>query len=84
VSEINYRSIVINYRIIVIYLGYRNESDVGVGVKKSGLPRSDVFIVTKLWQDSHGYENCKAAFMDSLKKLVAEKCSIILPLDVNF
>jgi 2,5-diketo-D-gluconate reductase A len=46
----------------------RNEYDVGVGIKKSGLPRSEVFVVTKLWVDDHGYDRCKAAFNESLKK----------------
>jgi len=47
---------------------FSNEKDVGRGIKKSGIPRSDIFVVTKLWGDSHGYENCKAAFANSLKK----------------
>jgi diketogulonate reductase-like aldo/keto reductase len=46
----------------------RNERDVGVGIKKSGVPRSDVFVVTKLWMDDHGYDRCKASFNESLKK----------------
>jgi len=46
----------------------RNEHEVGCAVKKSGISRSDVFVVTKLMWTNHGYENCKAAFADSLKK----------------
>jgi len=45
-----------------------NEKDVGNGIKKSGIPRSDIFVLTKVWGDGHGYENCKAAFTSSLKK----------------
>jgi len=51
----------------VLYVD-RNEGDVGDAIKKSNIPRSDVFIVTKLLRDDHGYERCKAAFADSLKK----------------
>ena len=45
-----------------------NEKDVGRGLKKSGIPRSDIFVVTKVWGDGHGYERCKKAFADSLRK----------------
>jgi len=47
---------------------YSNEKDVGQAIKISGVPRSDIFVVTKLWGDSHGYQQCKKGFMDSLKK----------------
>ena len=47
---------------------YRNEKDVGQGIKKSGIPRSEVFVVTKLWGDDHGPERCKEGFAKSLRK----------------
>ena len=47
---------------------YSNEKEVGRGLKKSGIPRSDVFVVTKVWGDGHGYERCKAAFAESLRR----------------
>jgi len=46
----------------------RNEQLVGRAIKKSGITRSDVFVVTKLLWTDHGYESCKASFADSLKK----------------
>ena len=49
-------------------LVYRNEKDVGQGIKKSGIPRSDIFVVTKVWGDDHGPERCKEAFAKSLRK----------------
>ena len=48
---------------------YRNERDVGIGVKRSGLLRDEVFITTKLWNDDHGYDNTLAAIDQSLKNL---------------
>jgi len=54
-----------------VFCFYSNEKEVGSGIKKSGIPRSDIFVVTKLWGDGHGYENCKAAFANSLRKYVS-------------
>jgi diketogulonate reductase-like aldo/keto reductase len=48
---------------------YRNERDVGIGIKRSGLPRDEVFITTKLWNDDHGYDNTLIAIDQSLKNL---------------
>jgi diketogulonate reductase-like aldo/keto reductase len=57
------------YRHIDTAKAYRNERDVGIGVKRSGLPRNEVFITTKLWNDDHGYDNTLAAIDQSLKNL---------------
>ncbi len=48
---------------------YENEEDVGVAFRESGLPRSDVFITTKLWHSDHGFEEAQAAFRASLGRL---------------
>lgn len=47
-----------------------NEDDVGQGVREENIPRKDVFIVTKVNTEGHGYEQCKQAVATSLKKLV--------------
>nr|KAG5707719.1 hypothetical protein BaRGS_003294 [Batillaria attramentaria] len=47
--------------------GVRNQADVGEGVKKAGLKREDVFLVTKLWEN--GYESCRDEFSASLNAL---------------
>lgn len=57
------------YRHIDTAKAYGNERDVGIGVKRSGLPRDEVFITTKLWNDDHGYDNTLAAIDRSLKNL---------------
>ncbi|XP_076460171.1 glyoxal reductase-like [Babylonia areolata] len=46
---------------------YGNQADVREGLKKSGVKRDDVFLVTKLWKK--GYESCRDEFYDSLKQL---------------
>ena len=57
------------YRHIDTAKAYGNERDVGIGVKRSGLPRNEVFITTKLWNDDHGYDKTLAAIDRSLKNL---------------
>ncbi len=48
---------------------YGNEKDVGEGIRKSGIPREDIFITTKLWNSDHGYDRTVAACERSLKTL---------------
>jgi methylglyoxal/glyoxal reductase len=48
---------------------YANEADVGEAVRASGVPRSEVFVTTKLWTDDHGFEPAQAAFRASLGRL---------------
>ena len=48
---------------------YRNEADVGAAVRDSGVPRGEVFVTTKLWNDDHGYDETLRAFDKSLERL---------------
>lgn len=48
---------------------YRNERGVGRGVRASGVPREELFVTTKVWNDSHGYEKTLDAFDESLEVL---------------
>lgn len=57
------------YRLIDTAAAYFNEEAVGAAVKKSGIPREELFITTKLWIQDAGYENAKKAFQASLEKL---------------
>lgn len=57
------------YRLIDTAAAYMNEEAVGAAVKKSGIPREELFITTKLWIQDYGYENTKKAFETSMKKL---------------
>ena len=57
------------YRLIDTAKIYGNEEGVGRAVKNSGVAREDVFVTTKLWNDSHAYDDALRAFDDSLKKL---------------
>lgn len=57
------------YRMIDTAAAYFNEEAVGAAIKKSGIPRDELFITTKLWIQDAGYENAKKAFQVSLNKL---------------
>jgi 2,5-diketo-D-gluconate reductase A len=57
------------YRLFDTAARYGNEAGVGRGVADSGIPRSDIFVTTKLRGDDHGYESTKHALDASLRRL---------------
>ncbi|KAG5496104.1 hypothetical protein JKF63_02404 [Porcisia hertigi] len=57
---------------------YKNERGVGQGIRESGVPRSDIFLTTKLWNDDHGYDNTLAAFETSRLELGVEYVDLYL------
>lgn len=57
------------YRLIDTAAAYFNEEAVGAAIAKSGVPRKELFVTTKLWIQDQGYENAKKAFQTSLDKL---------------
>ena len=50
------------YRHVDTAAVYENEQGVGEGIRQSGLPRSDIFLTTKLWNTDQGYEQTLKAF----------------------
>lgn len=68
----------VGYRLIDTAAAYFNEEAVGAALKKSGIPRDELFITTKLWIQDAGYENAKKAFDISLKKLGLEYIDLYL------
>jgi diketogulonate reductase-like aldo/keto reductase len=59
----------IGYRLIDTAKMYENEKDVGEALRKSGVPREEVFVTTKLWNSDHGYQSTIDACDRSLKAL---------------
>ncbi|MBQ1376050.1 MAG: aldo/keto reductase [Clostridia bacterium] len=57
------------YRLIDTAAIYKNEEAVGAAIKKSGIPRDELFITTKVWIQDAGEENAKKAYEASLEKL---------------
>ncbi|HEY5745882.1 MAG TPA: aldo/keto reductase [Chryseolinea sp.] len=64
-----YEAIQAGYRLIDTAASYQNEEAVGKAIKRSGVPREELFITTKLWIQDAGYEKTKKAFGKSLKRL---------------
>ncbi len=66
------------YRHVDTAAVYGNEGDVGEGLRVSGVPRAEVFITTKLWNQDQGYDSALRAFDASLKKLKLEYVDLYL------
>jgi diketogulonate reductase-like aldo/keto reductase len=71
-------AIATGYRLIDTAASYQNEEAVGRAIKKSGVPRNELFITTKLWIQSIGYEGTKKAFENSLRKLQLDYLDLYL------
>lgn len=68
----------IGYRKIDTASAYQNEKGVGIGVKKSGVPRERVFLTTKVWNTDQGYDTTLKAFDESLRKLQTDYVDMYL------
>jgi diketogulonate reductase-like aldo/keto reductase len=66
------------YRLIDTAQSYMNEEAVGKAIKRSGVAREDLFITTKLWIQSDGYQETKKSFEASLKKLQLDYLDLYL------
>ena len=68
----------VGYRLIDTAQAYRNEDGVGAAVKNSGIARSKVFLVSKVWISNYGYEHAKASIDESLRQLQTEYIDLML------
>ncbi|GIP03142.1 2,5-diketo-D-gluconic acid reductase [Paenibacillus lautus] len=73
-----YEALSAGYRLIDTAAGYLNEEAVGRAIKRSGVPREELFITTKIWVQDAGYESAKLAFAKSLKKLQLDYLDLYL------
>ena len=68
----------VGYRMIDTAQAYHNEEGVGAAIAKSGIPREELFIVTKVWISNYGYEKAKASIDESLRKLGTDYIDLML------
>lgn len=68
----------VGYRLIDTAAAYGNEEAVGNAIKRSGAPREELFVTTKLWIQDAGYERAKPAFERSLQRLGLEYLDLYL------
>jgi len=66
------------YRLIDTAQSYMNEEAVGRAIKQSDVKREDLFITTKIWIQSNGYEGTKKTFEASIKKLQLDYLDLYL------
>ncbi len=59
----------IGYRLFDTAKLYGNESDLGTAIRESGIPREEIFVMTKLWNNDQGYESGLRAFEKSRREL---------------
>ncbi len=68
----------VGYRLIDTASSYGNEEAVGKAIKESGVPRAELFITTKLWIQSNGYEGTMKAFEKSMNLLQLDYLDLYL------
>jgi 2,5-diketo-D-gluconate reductase A len=73
-----YDAIMAGYRLIDTAASYLNEEAVGKAIKRSRVPREELFITTKLWVQDTGYESTKKAFVRSLERLQLDYLDLYL------
>jgi diketogulonate reductase-like aldo/keto reductase len=68
----------IGYRSIDTAAAYENERGVGKAIRESGIPREDIFLTTKVWNDAQREKRTLAAFEESLERLETEYVDLYL------
>lgn len=71
-------ALAVGYRSIDTAQSYFNEEQVGNAIAKSGVPREEIFLTTKVWVEHYGYEEAKKSVLESLRKLQTEYLDLVL------
>ena len=66
------------YRLIDTAAAYDNEREVGEGIRRSGVPRDEIFVSTKLWISDYGYDAAQVGFDASLRRLGVDHVDLYL------
>ncbi len=68
----------VGYRHIDTAQSYFNEEEVGLAIEKSGVPRNEIFLTTKVWIEHYGYEETKKSILISMEKLKTDYIDLVL------
>lgn len=68
----------VGYRHIDTAQSYMNESEVGQGIRDSGIDRSELFITTKVWIEHYGYVEARESVERSLRRLGLDYLDLVL------
>lgn len=68
----------VGYRAIDTAQSYFNEEQVGNAIVKSGIPREEIFLTSKVWVEHYGYEAAKASVLESMRKLKTDYIDLML------
>ena len=68
----------VGYRSIDTAQSYFNEEQVGSAIQKSGVPREEVFLTTKVWIEHYGYEAARRSVLESMEKLRTDYLDLVL------
>jgi diketogulonate reductase-like aldo/keto reductase len=68
----------VGYRLIDTAAAYANEDAVGNAIRRSGIPREEIFVTTKLWIQRSGYDGARRAFDQSMQRLQLETLDLYL------
>ena len=68
----------VGYRHIDTAQAYFNEEEVGNAIEKSGIPREEIFLTTKVWVEHYGYDEAKKSVLESMRKLKTNYIDLVL------
>ncbi len=68
----------VGYRSIDTAQSYFNEEAVGSAIVKSGIPRDEIFLTTKVWIENYGYDAAKSSVLKSMEKLETDYLDLCL------
>jgi diketogulonate reductase-like aldo/keto reductase len=71
-------ALAVGYRLVDTAAAYRNEREVGEAIARSGVPRAELFVTTKLWMTDYGYATALRAFDASLRRLGLDHVDLYL------
>ena len=68
----------VGYRHIDTAQSYFNEEEVGNAIAKSGVPREQIFLTTKVWVENYGYDETRKSVLESMRKLKTNYIDLVL------